>query len=349
MKKIQALVALTLTAAFMAGCGSSSGTDQAAGAPEDCGDDLSGQTLHVGLASEADFSKIHVLKALEDLRGQGVEVKLSTFEDSPDTFRALVAGEIDVFDGSSLGSLIQFAQQVGEGVKYIVGAQTSSDYILVGAAGVESLDDLAGGTIGISTPGDISDTLTRYVLQQEGYDPGKSKYLQVGGTSDRMAGLVAGQIDAGAAHAADGFNAIETGGLTNLHNYGDSIDDYIGLGGGATSEWLEANPCLAQAYVDARIEANRWAAKNKDAYIAISKKYVDEADLSQSARSQAYDLYSDIGLFPVDGGMTDELLAGTIEIEKAAGQVGEDAPDPGVWAEPAYVDDYLEREGSAAE
>lgn len=346
MVRIAALIALL---ALTAGCAGSDDDGQSANTDPEACSDLSGRSLVLGLASEIDFSKIHVLKAVEDLREQGIDVEVKTFEGSPDAFRALVAGELDVFDGSSLGSLIQFTEQVGDEVKYIVGAQTSTDYILVSGPDITTFDDLKGGTIGISAPGDISDTLTRYVLQQQGIDPADFEFLQIGGTGARMAGLVANQIDAGAAHAADGLNAIESGDLNNLLNYGDSIDSYIGLGGGATTKWLDANPCLAQAYVDARVNANRWAAANKDEFIARSQEYVSASELSDSARSKAYDIYSDIGLFPVNGGLSSELLTGTIEIEQAAGQVGEDAPDPTIWADPSYADDYLEREGTVDE
>ena len=161
-----------------------------------------------------------------------------------------------------------------------------------------------------------------------------------------MAGLIAGQIDAGAAHAADGLNAIESGGLNSIHNYGDSIDNYIGLGGGATNKWLSKNPCLAQAYVDARIDANRWAAANKDEYIELSKEFVDLADLSMDARTKAYDIYQDVDLFPLDGGMSEKLLKGTVEVEKAAGELkGADAPAQEVWADSSFVNDYLNRNG----
>lgn len=305
------------------------------GAPES-------DTLRVAFASEPDFTQIMNFKWLEDLRTQdNLEVEELFFDSSQDAFRALVAGEADIAVGTIL-SAIALVQEGGENVKVIASDLKAPDYLMVTTPDIGSLEDLKGKKVGISTPGDISDTLTRVVLSREGIDPAEVDFLQIGGTSARMAALLEGQISGGAAHAAEGLSAVEQG-LKNTFAYGEAVPDYLQHGVIVKQDWLDANPNLAQITVNRFVDATRWAADNKDAYIAMSEEYVE--GLSESARDQAYDIFIKIGMFAVNGGMSDDLLTNTLEIEQEVGSLGEDAPGPGEWADPSFVERYLEENG----
>lgn len=300
-------------------------------------------TLRVGFASDPDFTQIANYKWLRDLEeDDGVEVQESYFRSSQDSFRALVAGEVDIAFGT-LSSGISLVAQGGDPIKAVVSDMKAPDYILVAQDSLEGLSDLEGKRVGISTPGDISDTLTRAVLSREGVNVDAVEFFQIGGTSARMAGLLAGQITAGAAHAADGLAAIEEGPLQNLYSYGNAIGDYLQQLVFVNDEWASENHEFVQHLVDTFIDSVRWANENKDEYIELAGDFVDGLD--PDIASRAYDIFLEIEMFAVNGGMSDRLLENTVAIEQEVGALDEDVAPSEEWADQSYVETYLEEHG----
>jgi NitT/TauT family transport system substrate-binding protein len=298
-------------------------------------------TVRVAFASQPDFTQVMNFKWLEDMESTGLTVEDNYFESSQDAFRALVAGEADVAVGTLLSAIL-LVQETGEGVKVIASDLQAPDYLLISQQEVETLADLEGQRVGISTPGDISDTLTRVVLNREGVDVDAVNFVQIGGTGARMSALLEGQIEAGPAHAAEGLTAAEEG-LKNLFAYGTAIPDYLQHGLIVTDDWIASNPNLTQIMVDLFVESTRWANDNKDEYIERSADTVEGP--SDTARDQAYDIFQEINMFAVNGGMTTELLENTVAVEQEVGTLDDSAPPIEEWADPSFVESYLERNG----
>lgn len=353
--KLRGVVGGVLLASLIAaGCGDDGGEEQTAdttavtvdsGQEEAAGregGELESETIRVAFASEPDFTQVSNFRWLDQLREQdGLEVEELYFESSQDAFRALIAGEADVAVGTIL-SAISLVQEAGESVKLIAADLKATDYLLISTPEIESLEDLRGQKVGISTPGDVSDTLTRVVLKREGVDPAEVQFLQIGGTSARMSGLLENQIAAGAAHAAEGLTAVEQG-LKNLFVYGEAVPDYLQHGVIVKDEFIDANPNLTQLMVDRFIDSTRWAAENREEYIELSKEKVEGP--SDAARDEAYEIFLDIDMFAVNGGMDDAILENTVAIEQEVGTLGEDVPAIDEWADATFVEHYLEENG----
>jgi NitT/TauT family transport system substrate-binding protein len=314
---LASVCALALTTAACGDDGSSPGGGDAG--------DLESTTVRI-IAAPPEFDSITDAKWFELLEEAGITVEILEFEFGPDTTRALVSGEGDIASTSPL-PVMQYLQEAGGGLKVVAAEILKTDYLLMTTPDITSLDQLEGKKVGISEPGDISDSLTRVMLEEAGVDISTIDFVQIGGTSDRIAALSAGEISAGAAHAADGYAAAEAAGLTPLANYWEYIPVYaqrfIAVGDG----WLEENPNLAQLVVDKLLEANQWAVDNKDEYIAMSQEYVEE--MSDEIRSDVYDLFLEEGFFAPDGGL--EAVDATIEVERAQGTISGDLPDPSEW------------------
>ena len=298
-------------------------------------------TIRVGFASQPDFTQVMNFKWLDDLEAEGFTVEDNYFESSQDAFRALVAGEVDVAVGTLLSAIL-LVQESGEGVKVIASDLQAPDYLLISQPDITELSQLEGARVGISTPGDISDTLTRVVLDREGVDVDAVDFVQIGGTGARMAALLEGQIEAGPAHAAEGLTAAEEG-LANLFAYGNAIPDYLQHGLIVTDEWISTNPNLTQIMVDLFVESTRWANDSKDEYIELSATTVEGP--SDAARDQAYDIFQEINMFAINGGMSEDLLQNTVDVEREVGTLGDDSPPLEEWSDPSFVESYLERFG----
>jgi NitT/TauT family transport system substrate-binding protein len=289
-----------------------------------------------------DFSKGPLYKFQQDLAEQGIDVQIDVFDTTQDAFRAVVAGEADIAEGAIL-TAISLAQAQGGGVKVIVTHEQVPDYLLISRPDFETLQQLEGARVGISTPGDTSDTLTRLVFQREGVDVDSIDWIQVGGTGARMAGLLGNQIDAGIAHAAEGLTASQEGGLNVLYRIADSVPDYLQSGLMTTDEFIAGNPNLTQLVVDTLIDALRWADAEKQEYIALTSEVVP--DLSEEAMDAAWDIYHEIGKFSTNGGLSVEQMDNTIQIEQEVGNLTGDVPDQPTFVDRSFVEDYLARNG----
>lgn len=300
-------------------------------------------TLRVAFGSQPDFTAISNFKWIEDLEAEGIEVEELYFESSQDAFRALVAGEADVAP-TGIVSAILLNTTAGEDMRVVANDLKAPDHLLITTPDITSSAQLEGEKIGISTPGDISDSLTRLVLNLQDVDTSKVSFVEIGGTSARVQALLSGQISGGLAHAAEGLAAAEQGGLNNLFPVGETVTDYLQHGLMTTQSYIDQHPEFVQTLVDAFVDSTRWAAENKEEYIELSKEHVE--GLNADIRSQAYDIFTDIGMFAVNGGMDPELLENTVDIEESVGTFGDEEPI-GIeeWTDSSFVEDYLERNG----
>jgi ABC-type nitrate/sulfonate/bicarbonate transport system substrate-binding protein len=278
---------------------------------------------------------------IQKLEEAGITVETVDFEFGPDTTRALASGA-GAIASTSPTPLMRYIQESGGGMKIIAAALLNTDYVLLTTPDIESAADLVGKRFGISEPGDISDSTTRLLLDgHPDLDISDVEIVQIGGTSDRIAALVAGDIAGGPVHAADGLAAAEETDLVPLINYWEYIPIYAQRFIVADEEWLDENPNLAQLAVDTLIEAQREAQDDKEAFIALSHDLIP--DMPDEIRDQVYEFFAEGGFFAVNGGI--DAIRPTIEADLSIGNLEGEIPDESVWLDTSFVENYLEREG----
>lgn len=292
-----------------------------------------------------DFSQVNNNKWVLDMKAAGVaEIELVAFENAAQATQATISGATDLLINAVL-PIIQLAQASGPTLTIVAVDLQAPDYILVGRKNVPDLKSLEGKKLGISTPGDISDTLSRITMKRAGVDATKVQFVRIGGTGARIAALQAGSIDAGMAHAADAFTAItKSPDLKNLFTVGTVVPRFIQHGLAVRGEFLQKNRALVQKLVDGFVESTRWALKNKAEYIALGKKEMKLTD--DAVLSAAYDVFIQSNMFAANGGVddktVDESIALQIESESLKGAV----PDKAKWLDTSLVQDFLKRKGS---
>jgi ABC-type nitrate/sulfonate/bicarbonate transport system substrate-binding protein len=278
----------------------------------------------------------------EKLEEAGITVETVDFEFGPDTTRALASGAGAIASTSPTPSIRYIQESGGGGLKVIGAALLNTDYVMLTTPEIESPADLVGKKVGISEPGDISDSTTRLLFDAHpDLDIADVEILQIGGTSDRIAALVANEIQGGPVHAADGLAAAQEAGLKPLINYWEFIPIYAQRFIVADEQWLQENPNLAQLTIDTLIEAQREAQSDKEAFIALSKELIP--DMPDEIRDEVYNFFAEGGFFAVNGGI--EAIRPTIEADLSIGNLEGEIPDESVWLDTSYVEDYLSREG----
>jgi ABC-type nitrate/sulfonate/bicarbonate transport system substrate-binding protein len=278
---------------------------------------------------------------IRNLEEAGITVETVDFEFGPDTIRALASGAGAIASTSPTPAM-RFIQESGSAVKVIAAELLNTDYILLVTEDIQTVEDLRGKKIGISEPGDISDSTTRLMLEgHPDLDISDVEIVQIGGTGARIAALTADEIQGGPVHAADGLAAAEaTGTLHPLLNYWEFIPIYAQRYIVADPTWLTENPNLAQLAIDTLIDAQRQAKEDKEGFVALGQELIP--DMSVEIMESTYDFFRDGGFFAVNGGL--EAIGPTNEADLSIGLIDEIPPES-EWLDPSFVEDYLARNG----
>lgn len=258
--------------------------------------DLSGTEVTIGTA-QAQVLNIGTLKMIEMLESWGADVtrvELPTISG----LEAIIADRIDVASRSSDEILLGQSQ----GVDVIAfGAPISTmHYAVVSTPGVNTIADLKGKSIGTSGPGGFNGMLFRYMITQEGLVPEDDvAIVPVGGSSERAAAVMAGQVNATVVYIDNWLAMKEQGANVQLLGYvSDLVPGLSSRAVFAPREYIDANEDLVLAMACANLEVNHWINSNKEDFISYTMDNVRGAN--EDAVNAFYEVATEIGMFPTD-------------------------------------------------
>jgi NitT/TauT family transport system substrate-binding protein len=258
--------------------------------------DLGGTEVTIGTA-QAQVLNVGTLKMIEMLEGWGADVTRVELP-SISGLEAIIADRADVASRSSDEILLGQSQ----GVDVIAfGAPISSmHYAVVSTPGVDTIADLKGKSIGTSGPGGFNGMLFRYMIKQEGLVPEEDvAVVPVGGSSERAAAVMAGQVAATVVYIDNWLAMKEQGANVQLLGYvSDIVPGLSSRAVFAERSYIEENPELILAMACANLEVNNWINSSKEDFIAYTMENVRGAD--EAAVTAFYDVAAEIGMFPTD-------------------------------------------------
>ena len=327
----------------MAACGQSQQASTSGSVPAGTPGPPESKVLKIGVDGLPDFSNEGCYKWANDLKSKyGIDAQIVDLGSTVGPFRALVAGDVDMLVDTDAPGISLIMQ--GNDLRMIAAADRSSDYVLLSTPDIKKPSDLIGKKVGTQGPASASQTLAKAALKYAKVDTSKVNFVQVGGTSARIAAMISGQIQAGAAHAPDAYNARDKSGLNVLLPMASVLPTYEFHLLWAKQSWLSAHPNLAQIAVNVFVDSTRWEADNKQGYLDLSKQNVE--GLTDQERSDAYDLFKRVNYFAVNGGMDTASIKSTISLEQEVGGLpSSGVPDPSQWADASYVNRYLAANG----
>ena len=230
---------------------------------------------------------------------------------------ALLAGELDY---STVASTTAVASVQGLPVKTIMGWFDRPLHMLVARPEIKDMSELKGKRIAVSAIGSPPHILAREALRKSGLNPDKdATFLALGGSSDRLAGLVGGTVDATPLDVAY-IARTEQLGLSSLLYLGDVVD--LRLGGLAVAtDKIEKNPDQIRRIVRATWRGIEFLKGNKKETLAIMQDYLKLSSPTVE-RVYQYALKSLTG----DGGVAKASLENELKLLKERLKLKEDIP-----------------------
>lgn len=250
-----------------------------------------GEPLRVGKAvvENVGFVPLDVGMELGIFEKHGLAVEELNFAGGAKIAQAMTAGAVDI--SLSAGPDMQFvakgAPEIAIGsiaefpgfMAYVVGANSA----------IQSIDDLRGKKIGITSPGSLTDWLAEELVRVKGWTGERDRLTKVtvgGSTPSVIAGLKTGEIDASITSAQLGLQLGENGEgrlLFDCSAYVGTIELYTMF---ASKTVAERNPDAVRRFLKAWYETVDFMKAHKPETIAISAKVMGH---TLTVRSRIYD------------------------------------------------------------
>src|SRR5512147_1091711 len=125
---------------------------------------------------------------------QGLKIEISQFKDDQLALKALIAGELDSFEGGPQG--VFSANSKGADVRLLGCHWIVVPHGIYVSEKIKKVEDLRGKQIAVSAPNSMPDMLARSALAKFGVSDSEVKLAAVGGDRDRYQALVGGVVDA---------------------------------------------------------------------------------------------------------------------------------------------------------
>jgi ABC-type nitrate/sulfonate/bicarbonate transport system substrate-binding protein len=312
-------------------------------------DSSASKSVRIISGGSESFSDGAVFKAVELLKAQGYKVTASVVDDPATALRAVVAGKADV----ALLDPVEGVKAVQNGdapIKYIGTLSQATDYELVALPDV-SLDDLAGKKFASAGPGTAGEVIAQAALAKQNVDFSKVHTVTVGGTSERVTAILAGQVDIAPVHAPDAVAAVKTGKVDMLLDLGSVLGQYLQQGMIASDDFVK-NKAGAQAVVDAFIDAERFASTDQAGYLKIAKDNDLYGDLTDDEAAEAYQSLKDTKIFATNGAICEDAVQATLTYDYAVpdnGLTPDNTPAYDKWVDPTFVDAYVAKNSKDAD
>jgi NitT/TauT family transport system substrate-binding protein len=199
---------------------------------------------------------------------QGLNVDMFQFKGDALALKALIAGELDTYEGNPGGPML--AASNGADIKVVGCYWPTLTYGIYAKAGIASPQDLKGKVLAISAPGALPDLLARAVLEKNNISSSDVRFSIMGSDADRFRAVTAGIVDAAAASTE--FVAVAQPGVKLLVHAGDVLPDYLRICIYTSGKTLAQKREQLVRFLAAEMTGLRHALADRDETVKLAKE-----------------------------------------------------------------------------
>lgn len=222
------------------------------------------------------YNQIHIWVAKDAglFRKHGLDAEIIFFRGGQMATQALVAGDPPIVN---IGTVVQAGLQ-GHDVVLIGSSENSYNYSVVARPEIKRVEDLKGKRLGISGFGSASHNASLILLKRFKMEPVKDVALVVTGTtSDRLAAVEAGRIDATILTASELPRARKQG-LIEVFDLANMGIEVQGNGFATSRSLIKSQRETALGALKGYVEAIHFIHRNKSESQKIVAKYLRLSD-----------------------------------------------------------------------
>ncbi|MEA2906003.1 MAG: NitT/TauT family transport system substrate-binding protein [Alphaproteobacteria bacterium] len=216
---------------------------------------------------------------------QGLKVEMVQFTGDALALKALLAGELDSYEGSPGGPMLAASQ--GADIKLLGCYWPGLTYGIYGKSSIAGPKDLKGKSMAISAPGALPDLLARAVLEQNNIPSTEVRFAVMGSDTDRYRAVTVGTVDAAAASTEFVPLAAQAGVKLIVHAH-DVVPNYLRFCSYVSGKTLAQRNADVVAFLAAQIAGLRYAMANRDKTVELATR-ITEAKPDDPRAAYIYD------------------------------------------------------------
>ena len=225
---------------------------------------------HGLINAKADAGIFLMVSTRDFAKKEGLKLEVSQFKDDQLALKALIAGELDSFEGGPQG--VFAADAKGGDVKLLGCHWVVVPHGIYASDKISKVQDLKGKQIAVSAPNSMPDMLARSALAKFGVSDTEVKLAAVGGDRDRYQALVGGVVDA--AVVSNEYQPIAPKNIHLLVAGRDAVPNFLRVCMVSSAKKLAERGDDAVKFLAAEMSALRFALANRDATIALTREII---------------------------------------------------------------------------
>src|SRR6185369_11107172 len=224
-----------------------------------------------GLINAKSDAGIFLMVSTRDFaKKQGLKIEISQFKDDQLALKALIAGELDSFEGGPQG--VFAANAKGADVKLLGCHWIVVPHGIYATEKIKKVEDLKGKQIAVSAPNSMPDMLARSALAKFGVSDNEVKLAAVGGDKDRYQALIGGVVDA--AVVSNEYQPVAPKNVHLLVAGREAVPNFLRVCMTSSDKKLAERGDDAVKFLAAEMSALRFALANRDATIALTRELI---------------------------------------------------------------------------
>jgi NitT/TauT family transport system substrate-binding protein len=222
-----------------------------------------GYQLPLWVNKELGFSKKH-----------GVDLEIILIQAGSPNIQALVGGSLQLTQTAASSAVIGATK--GAPVVIVATLENKLPMLLVSRPEIKEPQQLRHKVIGINRFGGSNDAAVLMAIKAWKMQPSDIKMLQTGGTSARMAALLAKKVDATVQSYPEIYQARKLG-MNVLADIGD-FGFYTNTSNIVTRSYLQQNRAAIKGFIKGQIEGMHYVKTNKEGSLKILRKHLQITD-----------------------------------------------------------------------
>lgn len=225
---------------------------------------------HGLINAKADAGIFLMVSTRDFAKKQGLKIEISQFKDDQLALKALIAGELDSFEGGPQG--VFAADAKGGDVKLLGCHWIVVPHGIYATDKITKVQDLKGKQIAVSAPNSMPDMLARSALAKFGVADTEVKLAAVGGDNERYQALIGGVVDA--AVVSNEYQPVAPKNIHLLVAGREAVPNFLRVCMVSTAKKLAERGDDAVKFLAAEMSALRYALSHRDETIALTREII---------------------------------------------------------------------------
>ena len=257
-------------------------------------------TLRIGKAGRTAFSFVPTDVGVQTgiFKNNGLDIDVSSFSGDAKVQQAMAADSIDIGLGSGSGLAFIVKGSPVKGVAAMAGPPLIFALIVRNDGSVNSVDDLKGRAIGISTVGSITSWIADEVARQNGWGHDGITQVPIGDDGARVAAVKSKSLDAAIVNLAVALNYADHGDGRIILRFGDLVKHFHAHVIFATDKVIAERPDRVRRFLKGWFDAIAFMRSHKDETVKIAMPVMDtDARLTSEIYDELMPMFTDNGYF----------------------------------------------------